>query len=962
MNKLSRGSEWSVWDLHFHTPSSYDYKNKEITNEEIIQGLSENNVSVVSVTDHHFIDIPRIKELQRIGATKNITVLPGIEFLSDARGRDPVHFIGIFPEDCNIEYIWSQIENKTAISDIKGKGKRENEVYCHIIDTMKIIKALGGIITIHAGEKSGSLENITNSLPHSVAQKTDIAELVDIFELGKESDQEGYNKFVFPNIRKILPMIMCSDNHHIRKYSTKKKTWIKGFKGFKGLKYALNEPQGRFYIGDEPDLLKRVNKNKTKYIKELTIKRSGSKDESHIWFENITIPINSELVTIIGNKGGGKSAISDILAYCSDAEHSEDYLFLNKNKFKKRGLADRFIAQVTFESGYKTDEKSLFDDIQGTEERKVRYLPQSYFEKICNEIDKVDAFRKEIEKVVFQYVPIENRLNKNSFRELIEYKKEALEKDIFDEIEKINVINNKIISLEDKSNPDFIKNIESKIRLKQEELRVHIQSKPNVVIDPTENNDTPEISERKRELTALNEEKKNIDELISRKKEMITKELVDIEEINSASMHLEGKVNELISLIDFYSEKLTKYGFNVTDLISVNYNSDRVDNKILDINRTVEKYKIELYGDSYSIEGSERFIGLEKQSEMLSKKIEVIQNEFSGEQKVYQDYLTSLGEWTKQKKEIEGDATTPDSLNFLIFEQSYLKNDLIKEILVLRDERLNLSKCIFDIKIKIKNFYDEIKKEIDSKLDDEEITGLSIESSLNIDSDFSLMILREIRQNRIGSFYGTDDGRTLLQNELINNIDWNNKDDVVTFLTKIIEFLEEDKRNNITKSKTFIGNVVRNRDDLYNYLFSLRYLNPYYDLQQNKKSLEQLSPGEKGALLLVFYLVLDKEDIPLIIDQPEDNLDNNSVAKFLVPFIKRAKSKRQIIMVTHNPNLAVVSDSEQVIRTFINKEKGNEFNFISGGIDEDSINDTIVEVLEGTIPAFTNRQRKYGIK
>ncbi|MGR6839518.1 hypothetical protein ACU5DF_10570 [Aliivibrio wodanis] len=136
---------------------------------------------------------------------------------------------------------------------------------------------------------------------------------------------------------------------------------------------------------------------------------------------------------------------------------------------------------------------------------------------------------------------------------------------------------------------------------------------------------------------------------------------------------------------------------------------------------------------------------------------------------------------------------------------------------------------------------------------------------------------------------------------------------------------------------------------------------PYYDLQQNGKSLEQLSPGEKGALLLVFYLVLDKEDIPLIIDQPEDNLDNNSVATVLVPYIREAKKHRQIIMVTHNPNLAVVSDSEQVIKVMLEKENGNKFSFSSGGIESQEINDQIVEVLEGTIPAFTSRRKKYRI-
>jgi ABC-type lipoprotein export system ATPase subunit len=74
------------------------------------------------------------------------------------------------------------------------------------------------------------------------------------------------------------------------------------------------------------------------------------------------------------------------------------------------------------------------------------------------------------------------------------------------------------------------------------------------------------------------------------------------------------------------------------------------------------------------------------------------------------------------------------------------------------------------------------------------------------------------------------------------------------------------------------------------------------------KDLSLLSPGERGTLLLVFYLLIDKGDIPLVVDQPEGNLDNHTVAKVLVNCIKEARTRRQVFMVTHNPNLAVVCD------------------------------------------------------
>ena len=105
--------------------------------------------------------------------------------------------------------------------------------------------------------------------------------------------------------------------------------------------------------------------------------------------------------------------------------------------------------------------------------------------------------------------------------------------------------------------------------------------------------------------------------------------------------------------------------------------------------------------------------------------------------------------------------------------------------------------------------------------------------------------------------------------------------------------------------------------------------------------------------------MLDKEDIPLIIDQPEDNLDNQSVYKIVVQFIKHAKKRLQIIMVTHNPNLAVGADAEQIIYVNIDKMNKNEFSFISGSIEEPAINKKIVQILEGTKPAFDKRKLKY---
>jgi ABC-type cobalamin/Fe3+-siderophores transport system ATPase subunit len=139
----------------------------------------------------------------------------------------------------------------------------------------------------------------------------------------------------------------------------------------------------------------------------------------------------------------------------------------------------------------------------------------------------------------------------------------------------------------------------------------------------------------------------------------------------------------------------------------------------------------------------------------------------------------------------------------------------------------------------------------------------------------------------------------------------------------------------------------------------MAYLSPIYNLRWGGKGLEQLSPGEPGNLLLIFYLLIDQDDIPLVIDQPEENLDNQTVFKTLVPCIKDAKRRRQIIVVPHNPNLAVVCDAELVICADIQKDHENLVTYTSGSIEDPLINGKIIDILEGTRPAFDKRDDKY---
>ena len=92
-------------------------------------------------------------------------------------------------------------------------------------------------------------------------------------------------------------------------------------------------------------------------------------------------------------------------------------------------------------------------------------------------------------------------------------------------------------------------------------------------------------------------------------------------------------------------------------------------------------------------------------------------------------------------------------------------------------------------------------------------------------------------------------------------------------------------------------------EEVYDFLYSLSFLTPRYKLQFGDNEIYRLSPGERGLLLLVFYLLIDKSDIPLVIDQPEENLDNQTIYEVLVNCLTEAKQRRQVIVVTHNPSV-----------------------------------------------------------
>jgi predicted ATPase len=279
-------------------------------------------------------------------------------------------------------------------------------------------------------------------------------------------------------------------------------------------------------------------------------------------------------------------------------------------------------------------------------------------------------------------------------------------------------------------------------------------------------------------------------------------------------------------------------------------------------------------------------------------------------------------------------------------------------------QRLALSRKLHESIAAIKNVYEELFASVQDLIEGSVIIKEGFKLTFNssiIERTFQHNFFETyINQGVAGSFCGKEKGATLLE-ELRADYDFNKADDAIAFTEKVSLYLQSDMRTS-QQGKMNIASQLRKHVELrqlYDYLWSFPYLEPEYSLKLDGKDLNHLSPGERGTLLLVFYLLVDRSNEPIIVDQPEENLDSQTVYRLLIPVIKEVKKRRQIIMVTHSPNIAVVCDAEQIIHAFIDRANGNQVVYTTGSIESAQINKYLVDVLEGTRPAFDNRGSKY---
>lgn len=470
------------------------------------------------------------------------------------------------------------------------------------------------------------------------------------------------------------------------------------------------------------------------------------------------------------------------------------------------------------------------------------------------------------------------------------------------------------------------------------------------------------------------DDKKNQLQQYSSDYKMQYAKIKEIEFKIKAKKRKEMELNGIREKIDLYQstgvkELLKKYErFNKEKSIINNY-VNRIDLNINNLKELYEKfsvkdYDLDLFEDTYKEEIQKIIDGYNKefneQKECINKtivKMEQLREEYIRNIKStkwyieYQDISKKYYEGLNSLQDKEIDTKKMDEL----FSKQESKQ---KEL----DEINELSKIIgkeYNILDKIKNEYMDLRDAI-FKLRKEEINRLLLGSNIKISlkkyRDYNNFIsrFREIIQ-KPEKF---DDDIEKIQKFCFSG-------NCETQIKLLVDKIMKVKYENVDDS-TFSGrfrNVLKALND--EQIAMLNLLIPEDDIEvsykpngaSNFKTLVNASAGQKTSTMLAF--ILSDGTNPLILDQPEDDLDNHLISELVVERLKKCKERRQIIVVTHNANIPVNGDAELII-AMNSESKGIEI-YNEGTLEEENVKKEICDVMEGGEKAFKMRANRYSL-
>ena len=775
------------------------------------------------------------------------------------------------------------------------------EIAVPLKDASKFAHELDGIVIAHAGEKHGSFENV----PHTSGTAT----LYDVWNaLGAEKTE-----IMQKNIIDVCELSSYDEkqiNFYLDTFS--KPTIICSDAHQRELigtnltwiKMDTLDFDGFKQILYEPDIRIAYSEEETinDYFYIQTLESDGG------YFEEFSMELSPDLNTIIGGNSAGKSVLIDYFRFIA-------------NDYPQKKMQDEFFGRLLdlLRNGNSIKMKVFKGETEiGTYDRTLQ-LSKEYDGTLNDESESptlqptaiqqgmmdfcIEAYSQgELIQIIKQKEQIPKILDGlGEYKEITEFIEELVE---FIQFNKGNIL----------TAYSDIKTHSEKL-LEKEDLKIKIENTKSKI----EHDIINEFQKWQYEESSIEVFEKNLDKVRSIVKDYF-KEINELLafEIDTDKIQNKEFINELIGLNTeindvllntkgIVEQKLSEISTSVTKLIEKHNWQEQFENKKEQYNQYLKEKKIE---------------NLDIDMQNINKWNKMI---------IDIDKI-NVPKYDKLKKEINRYYQNRETLLCLL-------NEALNE---LHDNRIQNAKDLKqrfpDIEFEVKEFDNETLY----SFVDEKLQGIGI---YNFDQQISRIRTSNISLKDFIEFVKNKDATGLTTRCNITE----------TTSEKIIEFFNEtlaDFGNNFSSSYMELQEII---------------LEPKISLiivdrqTGSRTNFMRLSSGKKCSFLL--SILFSSNNCPLIIDQPEDNLDSEYI-QTIIDALKTNKGQRQFIIVTHNQNITVLGDSEKIIKiqkdeTVSDPDQGHIV--ATGGVERKDVRESILS-LEGGSEAFKKRAKKYGIK
>lgn len=720
--------------------------------------------------------------------------------------------------------------------------------------------------------------------------------------------------------------------------------WIKGDLSFESLRQACLEPDSRTFIGSAPP----VGALPSQVITAASVTNAT-------WLKTSAVPLNSGLVGIIGARGSGKTALADIIAAGGFAlsAHISERSFIRRAREHLHDSA----AELAWEDGDPTSCELRNAELEDLLDfPRVQYLSQQFVDSLCSAEGVTDELLAEIERVIYQAHPTEDRMGTTTFRELLDLRaasgraiRRSHEQALSEAAQELNLERDRRARLpglqrqranlaasiaKDKRDRSTLIGKGGEERAKRLDLVTTAAEAVRFKVE--------QARRRRQALIALKNEVADT---------RATKAPARLRQLQQT--HAEAGLS-----VEAWKAFLLEFGGDVDAILSAAI--VEIDQRIRTLaGPAVGEPKVASDAPPSKVSLVPNGVALETLTlSLLDKEVARLRAQI-GIDAANARALTRLSEkisrdeaaLAKQDREIGAAQQADERIKALIQSR--------------RDSYAAVFDGIIEEESELTSLYEPLKLRLEAEEGALGKLAFAIRRSVDVASwaqqGEELLDLR-----KVGPFKGRGALLEAARTELLPAWQQGSSADVAEAMARFRDAHDDNLIDHAPVERS-AGQAFRDwAGRISAWLYGTDHIKIAYGVQYEGLDIEQLSPGTRGIVLLLLYLAIDRDDDrPIIIDQPEENLDPKSVFDELVDRFRRAKLRRQIIIVTHNANLIVNTDADQVIVATCGPHRPGELPeiaYVSGGLENPDIRRQVCEILEGGEDAFRERARRLRVR